>query len=214
MSLVLHGYWRSSCSWRVRIALHHKGLAFEDVAVHLVAEGGQQHHEGHRSLNPMREVPVLVVDGLPLAQSVAILEYLEEQYPTPALLPEGPLERARVRQMTEVINSGIQPIQNLRVMQRLGRDFGLEKSDQMRWSKGWIDSGFKAFDALVNRHGGSFCFGDTLSYADLCLVPQLYNARRFAVDLEAYPRLLEIEADLNALPAFIKAHPDQQADAP
>jgi len=214
MSLVLHSYWRSSCSWRVRIALHHKALDFESVAVHLVADGGQQHSEGHRSINPMREIPVLMVGGVPIAQSMAILEFLEESYPEPALLPQGPLERARVRQMAELINSGIQPIQNLRVMQRLGRDFDLPKSEQMRWSKGWIDSGFQAFNSLVMKHGGTFCFRDTLSYADLCLVPQLYNARRFDVDLSPYPKLLEIEALLNEMPAFIKAHPDQQADAP
>ncbi len=121
MSLILRGYWRSSSSWRVRIALNWKGLTYENLPVHLVADGGQQHSEDHRALNPMREVPVLLVDDEPLAQSVAILEYLEETQPTPPLLPKEPLARARVRQMTEIINSGIQPIQNLRVMQRLGR---------------------------------------------------------------------------------------------
>ncbi|MGB0592574.1 MAG: maleylacetoacetate isomerase [Myxococcota bacterium] len=213
MSLVLHSYWRSSCSWRVRIALHWKGLEFETIPVHLVADGGRQHADEHRAINPMREVPVLVADGAPIAQSVAILEYLEEAHPTPALLPEGALDRARVRQMTEVINSGTQPIQNLRVMQRLGREFNLPKADQIVWSRGWIDFGFQALERLVSEHGGTYTFGDAVSFADLCLVPQLYNARRFDVDLTQYPRLVDIEARLCALPAFVKAHPSQQPDA-
>ena len=144
MGLVLRSYWRSSCSWRVRIALNLKGLSYETVSVHLVADGGQQHGEEHRSLNPMRELPVLLVDGEPIAQSMGILEYLEETHPEPSLLPEAALDRARVRQMAEIINSGIQPVQNLRVMQRLGREFDQPKERQVAWSKGWIEFGFDA----------------------------------------------------------------------
>lgn len=213
MHLVLRGYWRSSSSWRVRIALNWKGLEFENLPVHLVADGGHQHSDGHRALNPMREVPVLLVDGEPIAQSMAILEFLEEYQPEPALLPSDPLDRARARQMAEMINSGIQPIQNLRVMQRLGREFDFDKTKQQAWSRGWIDYGFAALHQVVGAHGGRYCLGDTVTVADLCLVPQLYNARRFSVDLDQYPRLLEIEARLNALPAFQAAHPDQQPDA-
>ena len=214
MSMVLHSYWRSSCSWRVRISLHYKGLDFETVPVHLVADGGHQHTEAHRALNPMREVPVLIVDGTAIAQSMAILEYLEERYPTPSLLPQAPEARARVRQMAELINSGIQPIQNLRVMQRLGREFGLDKAAQRAWSRGWIESGFVALEALVHEHGGDYCVADEVSFADLCLIPQLYNARRFEVDLERFPHLVAIEARLNTLDAFKRAHPDVQPDAP
>jgi maleylacetoacetate isomerase len=213
MGYVLRGYWRSSSSWRVRIALHWKGLSFDNVAVHLVADGGRQHGEAHRAVNPMREVPVLLVDGVPLAQSVAILEYLEEVHPTPALLPADPIARARVRQLTEIVNSGIQPIQNLRVMQRLGREFDLEKPRQVEWSRGWIDFGFQALNTLVGEHGGQYSVGDTVTFADLCLVPQLYNARRFAVDLAAYPHLLAVESRLVELPAFVAADPSQQPDA-
>ena len=213
MALVLRGYWRSSSSWRVRIALHWKGLSYENVPVHLVADGGHQHREEHRALNPMREVPVLLVDGQPLAQSIAIIEYLEEVHPEPTLLPSAPLVRARVRQMAEIINSGIQPIQNLRVMQRLGREFDQPRAAQMAWSKGWIESGFEALHHLIERHGGAYSVGDQVSLADVCLVPQLYNARRFGVELSAYPRLLEIESRLSTLSAFIQAHPDQQPDA-
>jgi len=214
MGLILRGYWRSSSTWRVRIALNWKGLSYETLPVHLVEDGGQQHSAEHRALNPMREVPVLMVDGQSLAQSVAILEYLEEAHPEPALLPTDPIDRARVRQLTEVINAGIQPIQNLRVMQRLGREFAFEKDQQQAWSGGWIEQGFQALESLVKAHGGRYSVGDEVSFADLCLVPQLYNARRFDVDLGAYPTLRAIEHRLNELPAFAHAHPDQQPDAP
>lgn len=213
MALVLRSYWRSSSSWRVRIALHWKGLSFDNVAVHLVADGGRQHSADHRAVNPMREVPVLLADGVPLAQSVAILEYIEEVHPTPPLMPADPIARARVRQLTEIVNSGIQPIQNLRVMQRLGREFGMEKPQQVLWSRGWIDFGFAALNSLVGQHGGQYSVGDTVTFADLCLVPQLYNARRFSVDLSAYPHLLEVESRLVELPAFVAADPSQQPDA-
>ena len=213
MTMVLRGYWRSSCTWRVRIALNFKGLPYETVPVHLVADGGQQHGEAHRRLNPMREVPVLLVADEPLAQSMAILEYLEEAHPAPSLLPVGLMDRARVRQMAEVVNSGIQPVQNLRVMQRLGREYDVAKPGQVAWSRDWIDFGFQALHRLVEAHGGQYCFGDAVSLADVCLVPQLYNARRFGVDLGAFPHLLAVESRLNALPAFQQAQPDQQPDA-
>lgn len=213
MSLVLRSYWRSSCSWRVRIALHWKHLSFETVPVHLVADGGQQHSPEHRALNPMRELPVLTANGEPLAQSMAILEYLEESHPQPPLLPTDPIDRARVRQMAEVVNSGTQPIQNLRVMQHLGRVYDLPRDQQVEWSRDWIARGLAALETLVAEHGGQCCFGDAVSFADLCLVPQLYNARRFGVDMDALPTLVAVESRLNAMPAFAAAHPDQQPDA-
>ena len=213
MGRILHGYWRSSCSWRVRIALNWKGLTYETVPVHLVDDGGWQHRPQHRAVNPMGQVPVLLEDGVPLAQSVAILEYLEERYPDPPLLPEACLDRARVRQMTEVINSGIQPIQNLRVMQRLRGEMALSAEQVRAWSRSWIAEGFDALEALVGQYGGRCCVGDQVSFADLCLIPQLYNARRFDVDLSRYPRLVAIENSLTGLPAFATAHPSEQPDA-
>ena len=213
MSLVLRSYWRSSCSWRVRIGLNWKQLSYDIVPVHLVADGGHQHTDEHRALNPMRELPVLLVEGKPLAQSVAILEYLEETHPEPPLLPKSSLDRARVRQMTEVVNSGIQPVQNLRVMQKLGRDHELPRPDQVGWSRDWIAQGLVALETLVSAHGGRYSFGDAVSFADLCLVPQLYNARRFNVDMSAFPTLTSVESELVSLPAFVAAHPDQQPDA-
>ena len=213
MNLVLRSYWRSSCSWRVRIALNLKGLAYETLPVHLVEDGGQQHTDAHRSVNPMRELPVLLVNDEPIAQSIAILEYLEEAHPSPSLLPSDSLERARVRQMAEIINSGIQPIQNLRVMQKLGRDFELPKESQVAWSHDWITFGFDGLYPLIEKYSGSCSFGDQISLVDLCLVPQLYNARRFSVDLDRYPKLVAIENHLSAHPAFKAAHPSQQPDA-
>ena len=213
MELILHGYWRSSSSWRVRIALNWKGLDYAQLPVHLVADGGQQHGPAHRAVNPMREVPVLSIDRQPLAQSIAILEYLEETCPDPPLLPRDPLGRARVRQMTEIINSGIQPVQNLRVLQRLGREFGLDPEQREAWARDWIDHGLQALDVLTGEHGGRYAFGDQVSFVDLCLVPQLYNARRFRVELDRYPRLLQLEDRLASLSAFQRAHPSQQPDA-
>ena len=213
MSFVLRSYWRSSCSWRVRIALNMKGIPYETVPVHLVRDGGEQHGEAHRAVNPMRELPVLLVNDRPISQSMAILEYLEDTHPTPALLPTDALDRSRVRQMAELINSGIQPIQNLRVMQRLGREFNQEKPAQMAWSKGWIEFGFDALHTLVDTHRGRYSFGDEVTLADVCLIPQIYNARRFSVDLDKYPHFLEIEAALNDLKPFMDAHPDGQPDA-
>ena len=213
MGRTLLGYWRSSSTWRVRIALNWKGPSHRTVPVHLVKDGGLQHRPEHRAVNPMRQVPVLLEDGVPLAQSVAILEYLEERHPQPPLLPQTPRERAYVRQMTEVINSGIQPIQNLRVMQRLRGELGLEPEQVQGWSRGWIEEGLAALETLVVQHGGQCCVGDQVSFADLCLVPQLYNARRFAVELSRVPSLLAIEERLATLPAFVRAHPEQQPDA-
>ena len=214
MKLTLRSYWRSSCSWRVRIALNWKGLNYDTVPVHLVNNGGEQHTPAHRSLNPMRELPVLLVDGEPLAQSVAILEYLEETHPEPPLLPMNQIDRARVRQMTEIINSGIQPIQNLRVMQRLGNEFGLPKEQQLTWSRGWIEFGFTALEKLVAQYGGKYSFGNHITWADVCLVPQLYNARRFQANMESFPHLVEVGARLDVIPAFAKAIPESQPDAP
>ena len=213
MSYTLRSYFRSSCSWRVRISLAYKGLSYETIPVHLLKDGGQQHSDAHRGANPMRELPVLLVGDEPLAQSMAILEYLEEAHPTPSLLPKDHLARARVRQMAEVINSGIQPIQNLRVMQKLQKDFSLEKSDAMQWSADWIKFGFDALEVLVDKHSGKYCFGDEPSIADACLIPQLFNARRFSVVLDPYPNLTRVEAGLNEIEAFKASHPSQQPDA-
>ena len=206
----LYGYWRSSCSWRVRIALALKGLDYTAVPVHLTRDGGEQHGPTHRQRNPMGQVPVLeLVDGRHLSQSLAILDYLEEAYPTPALLPEDRWARARCRQLAETINAGVQPLQNLAVMQRL-KDLGVDPTE---WSRHFITTGLDALEAAVDRTTGPFLAGDAPSWADLCLVPQLYNARRVDCDTSRWPRLCAAERAALAVPAFHLTHPDHQPDA-
>lgn len=207
----LYGYWRSSASWRVRIALEWKGLSFENVPVHLVKDGGEQLKNDHTARNPLAQVPVLEVGGEQLSQSLAILEYLEEAHPTPALLPEDKIARARVRQLAEVVNSGIQPLQNLFVLLKVRDEF---KQDHTEWAAFFIKRGLDALEKMAQQTAGTFLVGDAVSLADLCLVPQLYNARRFKLDVEAlWPTLARVEASCNALEAFQAAHPDRQIDA-
>ncbi|MCA9642680.1 MAG: maleylacetoacetate isomerase [Polyangiaceae bacterium] len=217
----LYGYWRSSCSWRVRIALALKGADFEAVPVHLVKDGGQHKQVSYREKNPMQQVPFLEFDspqrlasGLELhglAQSVAIIEYLDELLPQPPLVGTSAVERARVRWLTEMINSGIQPLQNLFVMQELSRV--APAVDSKAWSASFIERGLAALETTAGGADSRFLVGNMPSMADICLVPQLYNARRFSLDLSAYPRLCAIEAACFELEAFKLSHPDQQPDA-
>lgn len=210
----LHGYWRSSATYRVRIALGLKELAYEVAPVHLLEGGGQQHTEPFKAMNPMSQVPVLeVTEGtktVHLAQSIAILEYLEEAYPRPALLPADPVLRARARQLAELVSSGIQPLQNLFVLQRL-KEHGV---DATAWSQLFNRRGLAAYHAIAEATAGTFSVGDQPTFADCALVPQLYNARRFGVDVEAeFPLLARIDAACAERPAFQAAHPDRQPDA-
>lgn len=210
----LYSYWRSSCSWRVRIALNLKGLAYTYEPVHLVKDGGQQNTEAYRALNPMRTVPTLEFEegGVVrrLSQSIAILEYLEERYHMPALLPADPLLRARARMLSEMVNSGIQPLQNLSVLQFVKSEM---KGDDKAFAAHWNARGLIAFEAAVKETAGTYCLGETVSFADICLIPQLYGARRYGVDLTPFPTLTRIEAACEKLPAFQAAHPDRQPDA-
>ncbi|WNG40079.1 maleylacetoacetate isomerase [Archangium violaceum] len=210
----LYNYWRSSASWRVRIGLNLKGLSYEYVPVHLVKDGGEQHSEAYRAINPMRSVPTLEFTEAGqvrhLAQSMAILEYLEERHPSPALLPADPYLRARCRMVSEIANSGIQPLHNLAVLQRVKGEL---KGDDKAWSAYWIDRGLTAFQASIQDTAGRYCFGDSVSFADIFLTPQLYAARRFGVDLAPYALLTRIEAACASLPAFQAAHADRQPDA-
>ena len=211
----LYGYWRSSSSWRVRTALELKSLQFEYAAVHLVEEGGQQHHDDHKSRNPMEQVPVLEYtddDGRlrHITQSMAIMEFIEETHPEPSLLPQGAFLRAKARQLAEVVNSGIQPLQNLDLLLRLKADFEV---DARAWCAPYIRDGLVAYEQMMTELPGDFSVGDTPTYADICLIPQLYNARRFDVKLDDLPALLELEERCMALDAFQASHPDQQPDA-
>jgi maleylacetoacetate isomerase len=217
-SLTLYGYWRSSSSYRVRAALELKGLAYRYEPIHLLDDGGHQHREGYRELNPMRQVPTLVHerDGERhvIAQSVAICELLEELFPSPALLPKNPWRRAQVRTIVEVVNSGIQPIANLGVLRHLGRALGQSEAARNDWIQHWIRVGFDGLERLIQSSAGRFAVGDTPTLADCFVVPQVYNARRYAVDLTAYPTIARIEGVCLELPAFQRALPEHQPDAP
>lgn len=208
--MTLFGYWRSSSSWRVRIALQYKGLDFDNVPVHLVREGGEQLKAEHLQRNPMAQVPVLEVDGVFLGQSLAILEYLEECHPQPALLPTGRLDRAEARRIAEVINSSIQPLQNLSLVKRLHADFGADKVD---WMRTGIQDGMDRLERSVVGIPGPHLVGVSPSFAEVCLIPQLYNARRWGCDVSTWPTLLRAESAVQKHPAFLAAHPDRQPDA-
>ncbi len=215
MSYILYSYWRSSSSFRVRAALELKGLPYELHPVHLLENGGRQFEPAYRDLNPMAEVPTLVApsNGLVLAQSVAIFEYLEECHPTPALLPSEPRARALVRQLVEVINGGIQPVSNLKVLKYLGATFGTTQPDHERWANYWITRGFEGLEPLVSRTAGIHAYGDTVTFADCAIIPQIYNARRFKVDLTSFPTLSRLWKTAMALPEFQRAAPESQPDA-
>lgn len=208
--MVLHGYFRSTASWRVRIVLNLKGLVAEQVFHHL--RKGEQRAPAYLALNPQGLLPTLVTDdGAALTQSLAICEYLDELHPEPALLPADPLARARVRAVAQAIACDIHPVQNLKVLQRL-RDLGLAEEVVQSWAATVIDEGLDAVDRLLAGSPGPFAFGPTPTLADILIVPQLGNARRFNVDLR-WPRLLEIEAACLALDAFKSAAPGAQPDA-
>lgn len=204
---VLHTYWRSSCSWRVRIALNWKHIAFDSIPVHLVRDGGEQLKNEYRRLNPMMQVPTLKIDGLSLTESVAIIEYLEESRPQRPLLPRDPVARASIRELVNIVAAGIQPVQNLRVLRKHGIE---QKVDWGQWA---INHGFKALEAKLQKTAGKYCYGDEITLADLFLVPQVYNANRFKVDMSQYPTISRIDAALASIPEFQRAHPDEQPDA-
>ena len=213
--LTLSTYWRSSCSFRVRIALGYKKLAYEPVFVNILE--GEQKKAEYRALNPIGHVPTLTIDGVSYVESVAIIELLEELYPDPALLPKTPHARAKVRELVETINAGIQPLQNLEVLDRVGHVKD-EQEKRVAWMKHFIPRGLTAFEALVVRAEkdgltGPFSFGDTFSMADACLVPQVYAARRIGVDLTPFPRILRADAAASELPFVAAAKPEAQPDA-
>ena len=209
--MILHGYWRSGAAYRVRIALALKGLAYETQGHDL--RTGAQKAADYVALNPQGMVPALQIDGAVLTQSPAILEWLEETNPQPPLLPDDALSRARVRAMAALIACDIHPLNNLRVGKSLREDFGADQAAVDAWAARWIVQGFTALEALVERDGQGWCFGDTPTLADVCLIPQIYSAHRFNVSLDAFPRLQAIDAAAQAHPAFIAAHPDRQPDA-
>ncbi|CAF1465761.1 unnamed protein product [Rotaria sordida] len=204
---ILYSYYRSSCAYRVRIALNLKNIPYIIHPVNLAK--GESSTDEHKKLNPKCEVPVLIIDGKKLLQSIPIIEYIDETHKfKPRLLPEDPYRRYQARLIAEIIASGIQPLQNLTVLKRVGEEKKVE------WAHDFIKVGLNAVEKSLEESAGKYCVGDELSIADCCLVPQLYNARRFNVDLTAYPIMTAIETKLNLLPAFKEAHPNRQPDYP
>ena len=214
--LALYGYWRSSAAYRVRIALNLKGLAYETRPVHLVRDGGEQHGEAYRALNPQQLVPCLRDGERVFTQSMAIMEYLEETHPEPPLLPADARSRARVRALAQVVASDVHPLGNLRVLQYLEGRLGQDEASRLAWSRHWIETGFDALETMLagSSATGRYCHGDAPGLADACLVPQVYNAVRWKLPLERWPTIARIHAACNELEAFRRAVPEAQPDAP
>ncbi|CEJ10545.1 Maleylpyruvate isomerase [bacterium YEK0313] len=213
-SVTFYGYFRSSASWRCRIAFNLKGIAPEFVGVHLRRDGGEHKKPAYRAINPQQLVPALAVGSTVLTQSLAIVEWLEETLPDPPLLPAEPLRRAAVRAFAHAIAMDIHPLGNLRVLSHLAGTAGWDAAAVHDWARHWISEGLAACELLLQGHGEHpYCFGDRPGLADLCLVPQLGNARRFGVDLDAFPRLAAVGRLCAGHPAFAAALPDRQSDA-
>jgi maleylpyruvate isomerase len=210
----LYGYYRSSASYRIRIVLNIKGIEWENIPVRL--DKGHQFENDHVERNPMKLVPVLDTGDVLLAQSLAIAEYLESQHPDPALLPGDPVEVAQVREMQQIISSEIQPITNLRILKHLREEFGQDENGTNQWCQKWIGKGFDAFEnrAAERSTDGRFSFGNKLTLADAWLIPQIYNADRFGLDLEPYPVIRSIAQHCQTIEAVAAAHPALQPDAP
>ena len=215
VELTLYDYWRSSACYRVRIALNLKGLAYTQKPVHLVKDGGQQHSAAHRGLNPQESVPVLVHGERVIRQSLAIIEYLDDAFGGEPLLPATARDRAHVRSLALLVACDIHPLNNLRVMQYLERELGVQQAERERWTRHWMQEGFRAFEAILAADAGTgdFCHGEMPTLADACLIPQVYNANRFGVDMAPYPTIRRINAHCLSLPAFDAARPERQPDA-
>ena len=211
--LRLYSYWRSSAAYRVRIGLNLKGLRYETIPVHLVRDGGEQHQAEYAALNPQQLVPTLTHGVRVIRQSLAILEYLDEAWPSPRLLPMTARDRARVRSLAQLVAADIHPLNNLRVMRYFEQTWSVPQSERDEWTKHWIVEGFDAMEALLANDAatGTYCHGQTPGLADCCLVPQVFNARRFGVDMAAFPTIARIEQACLELPAFADARPDAQA---
>jgi maleylacetoacetate isomerase len=214
--LRLFSYWRSSAAYRVRIGLNLKRLPYETVPVHLVRNGGEQHSPGFRETNPQQLVPVLQHGGRTIRQSMAILEYLDETWPDAPLLPAVSRDRARARSLAQAIGCDLHPLNNLRVLQYFEHTWGVPQAERDEWVRHWIVEGFDAIETMLDGHvaTGAYCEGDTPTIADCCLIPQVYNARRFGVDVTRYPTIARIEAACLALPEFDAARPERQPDCP
>ncbi len=208
----LYSYFRSSAAYRARIALNLKGLSYETVAVHLIKDGGHNRRPDYRAINPQMRVPALITDsGDTLIQSIAIIEYLDETHPEPPLLPKDPVARAKVRGLAELIACDIHPLNNTSPLRYLKRELGQEQSVIDVWYHHWVLEGFEALEALIAP--GPYAYGNTVTLADVCLVPQVANARRLKVPLDKFPKIAAVDAACMKLPAFDRARPENQPDA-
>ncbi len=213
-TFVLYNYFRSSASYRVRIALNLKQIRYDYKAIHLINNGGEQHSAEYGRLNPSHDVPTLVHNGKPIGQSVAIIEYLDEVETYQPLFPKDPYKRALIRQACEIVNSGVQPLGNLRPLAELSKRFGATDEQKRDWSIHWIDYGFRTLENFLVNHAGKFSFGDEVTAADCFVMAQLYAAERFNLSLEPYPTLKRIHETCSKIEAFRNAHPDYQPDSP
>ena len=214
----LYGYWRSSAAYRVRIALNYKQLAAEQISVHLVKNGGEQHHASYIALNAQELVPALVLtdnQGVErtLTQSLAIIDYLDEMYASTPLMPANAFDKAIVRAMALTVACEVHPLNNLKVLEYLASELDITDSAKTDWYHNWVKQGFSALEQQLAQHSGQFCFGNNVSLTDLCLVPQVYNAERFNVDMTPFPNIVRINAHCLTQQAFIDAMPENQHDA-
>ena len=210
-SVCLYSYFRSSCSYRVRIALYLKKIPFIYKPLHLTKKGGEQFQKNFQQISPFAQVPCLEHNGKYLSQSLPIILYLEELWPHPPLLPKDPFQKAEILSVCEMINSSIQPLQNLQVLKAVEKEF---QGDKLQWAQLWIQKGLTALETFLKPKTGNFSFGNSLTAADLFLIPQLYNAQRFQIPLTLFPALKHIHSQCLQMDAFRKAHPDSQPDTP
>ncbi len=213
----LYSYYRSSASYRVRIALNYKGLDYTHHSIHLVKNGGEQHTPEYKALNPQAQVPTFIDGNFLITQSMAIMEYLEEKYPKPRILPKNLEQRAYVRQLAMISVADIHPLNNLKVLNHISGEFGITREQKTVWYHKWVQQGFDAIEKLLDRspfRTGPYCCGDDVTIADMCLIPQVYNAQRYEMSLAAWPLISAIEQNCLKLKSFIDASPECQPDAP
>lgn len=211
--MTLYGYYRSSASYRVRIILNYKNIAHKHVPVHLINNGGEQKSTEYKKINHFQQVPSLLHKGNVITQSMAIAQYLEDLYPEPSLLPDQALDKAYVLQICEIINSGIQPLHNLSVLQKIKKDFPA-KDQTPQWCQFWIKKGLISLEEKLKTKANQFALGNQVSLADVFIVPQIYSAHRFKLNLKDFPHLQKIEKNTENIEAFAQAHPNQQSDFP
>lgn len=211
--LTLYSYYRSSAAYRIRIALNIKAVEYKVATIDLLKDGGEQHSEQYLQVNPQGMVPALATSSEILTQSMAILEWLEEQHPNPPLLPIGAAQRAQVRAMAQVVCCDIHPLNNLRVRHYLADSYSATEEQRTQWMAQWINRGFSSIETNLRKCSGKYCFGNQLSMADCCLIPQVYNAKRLNISLQSYPTISAINAECLGLAQFIDASPEQQLAA-